>query len=118
MDYSFYMVWIAEGGFQKISNELKLYVGCTSTMTITDDPAFTLTSEIGIGHSGQTVYNIVPPTSDRSYCAITSHAIIDTKVLGTVVAGSAFKSSTCLSPTCTTVDIASTSSIVNVQFKV
>jgi hypothetical protein len=109
-DYTFYIVWIAKGGKEKISSTpMNLYVGCTATMGITD-PNFVGSAQIGIGDSGQEVYTINPPQSDRSYCPIIKYEVIDVEVAGVASPGAAFLSASCNgSPTCTKVDISTTS---------
>jgi len=54
-----------------------MYVGCTTTMSFFRTDSFVNYTDFGIGASSVNIYNIVPPTSDRSYCLITKYELIE-----------------------------------------
>jgi hypothetical protein len=87
--------------------------------------SFVNITDFGIGQDPVQIYTIVPPTSDRPYCAITHYDLIE--IYRTMAPSNTpesfagvLKSENCpaASANCLWVDIYSTDFIMNVKFKV
>lgn len=113
---------------------MTLIVGCTSSQTITDSASFVAAISLDVGDSPTSVYTFYEPSVDGvrvGYCATTGH-VIDTITIdvgvGALAVGSgdvasatgASFTSTCsptlASPSCSNIDVTSTSYIHTLKF--
>ena len=69
-----------------LSQKMTLRAGCTSTIRLETAKDFNSTKIINQWSNKDKVYQMAPPTSDRSYCEITKTSLIDIKLNDTLIA--------------------------------
>lgn len=76
--YVFYTRIIANGGSNFYFGPYDLQMGCfLGSVTYTDAPTFDVDKPMWVGDSVTSAYTLVVPTSDRSWCTIVSHEIVN-----------------------------------------
>mmetsp|Transcript_41185 Transcript_41185/g.62643 ORF Transcript_41185/g.62643 Transcript_41185/m.62643 type:complete len:223 (+) Transcript_41185:1720-2388(+) len=126
--YDFYIYFSCEGGYIKYTNQKSLIVGCTSDALVYDNPTYTPHAGItlNVGDSGTDIFTYLEPTFTPTYCNMVSHTLTTISNTLNPAASFASTSSTGISlaascgstQPCTSLDIASTSDIQTITFKV
>ena len=98
MKYNFYMIVTARGGYTFYSQLYTLIVGCTSDMTLSEDPAIVLS---GTGYVNQgliNVFQVIKPIISPSYCnhLPVSNYVVNEKINGTSTPGAVSISTACM----------------------
>ena len=110
--YTFWIEVNSDGGSTALMGPFDLRIGCYLTgdpsFTITDDSAnFVTAVALYVGDSNVGVYTMHVPTSDKSYCVITSNVIVGS---GGAAWSGDVKVSPCAGgdPTCSVFDLVDT----------
>ena len=118
--YTFYAYVSDSGGSSSYFGPYILNVGCFSgSVSFADSvtPAFVLTVNKLVGDSLTSAYTMNSPTSNRAYCTVVSHAIVNPDATGTTWTGAAKLTGSGSQPF-STFDLVSTSVVETVSFKV
>ena len=89
-----------------VSTQMTLIVGCTTDLTITQNPGFITDVHTFVGDSALNIYTVLPPTIFPTYCLVSSYDIVNLQLNGTTSTGDIFPSASCsgVQP-CSTLDL-------------
>ena len=84
-EYNFYAYTELKGepnGYNTWTNVMKLIIGCTESLTLTNSPSFSTSLNIDCLDDTVTYTFREPTVDERTYCEMTSHVISDILVDG------------------------------------
>jgi len=119
IDYKFSLIITADGGFRWVSPQFDLTIGCTPSMVYTDNEEFSLKTTLFADEIIIGIYTILPPSSNREFCPLIRHEVVDILKNDQAAPEEVFMSSSCFSDSiCDKLDIKRQTLAGTVTFKI